>query len=547
MAPALWIAALATALAGVQATEFLGAQRQGESVAKEVVREMLFSASPGSENTERVASLVEQLRPAFAALPKNELGQLEPSTVRYILHRHFVQKFGWYVKGLDPEGEGWNASAVTAPSGDVRKGMAPAYMQMLFAARAQSSGLDLSGLAVFAATLEDLIFQDALGGLSDTYAKLGLSTSGAVEDIKFELAVRAYLSVLITGDYGKFDSQADFASLEAQARSFYPEYDDIIKWFRNLYLSRNLLVLSEGVTFERAGDFLRELLRHFASQPQGECRTLKKQMVQMERPGTGRVSLSDFYKNQKLQMHESVAYLRNLGALESEASDPRVVIPNYISSPSRCMPFSSYYSICCPDECDGLMVSLERDIGQPSAPAARIAELASSLPSDTVVAPRQLSSQLLGRLSEIASLHGGLVPLHGRLFLQWMHHAYPRECSYPHAAGTTAPVTQDQWMRMHPGIEDSMVTPEERKQCIDTKPSIRPMEAQDIPWSVVEELVAVHKPGPGHAGEAIRIAVCLVALVFFAVRVLRVPCGLAKLGRRQAKEARHPMRDMLSI
>ena len=26
-----------------------------------------------------------------------------------------------------------------------------------------------------------------------------------------------------------------------------------------------------------------------------------------------------------------------------------------------------------------------------------------------------------------------------------MHHAYPRECPFPHLAGTTAPVTQDEW------------------------------------------------------------------------------------------------------
>ena len=41
----------------------------------------------------------------------------------------------------------------------------------------------------------------------------------------------------------------------------------------------------------------------------------------------------------------------------------------------------------------------------------------------------------MARLDEIASLHAGPVPLHSRLFRQWMHHAYPRECPYPHEAG----------------------------------------------------------------------------------------------------------------
>merc|ERR1719157_39189 len=48
---------------------------------------------------------------------------------------------------------------------------------------------------------------------------------------------------------------------------------------------------------------------------------------------------------------------------------------------------------------------------------------------------------LVTRLDEIATHHGGLVPLHGRLFAQWLHHAYPRECPYPHLSGTTRPQT----------------------------------------------------------------------------------------------------------
>merc|ERR1719362_238558 len=59
-----------------------------------------------------------------------------------------------------------------------------------------------------------------------------------------------------------------------------------------------------------------------------------------------------------------------------------------------------------------------------------------------VQAPRNLSAAQLGRLDEIAAVHGGRVPLHGRLFAQWMHHAYPRECRFPHESGTTSPLNQ---------------------------------------------------------------------------------------------------------
>merc|ERR1719221_2229657 len=117
---------------------------------------------------------------------------------------------------------------------------------------------------------------------------------------------------------------------------------------------------------------------------------------------------------------------------------------------------------------------------------------------------------------------GGLVPLHGRLFMQWMHHAYPRECPYPHAAGTTTPVTQDEWLRMHLEVEDAMATPKEMALHAHAKPLGKPLGQQDIPWSLVEELVAVHKPGPASAEEYIRIAVCLIVLLYFALLLTHV-------------------------
>ena len=59
-----------------------------------------------------------------------------------------------------------------------------------------------------------------------------------------------------------------------------------------------------------------------------------------------------------------------------------------------------------------------------------------NLSSSTVQAPRNLSQTLLRRLDEIALGHDGTVVLHSRLFAQWMHQAFPRECPYPHVTGT---------------------------------------------------------------------------------------------------------------
>merc|ERR1719213_697509 len=201
----------------------------------------------------------------------------------------------------------------------------------------------------------------------------------------------------------------------------------------------------------------------FGSHQDQECQQIKASLVAMEEPGTGRVRLSDFYKpaiGGQWQFQESVAYLRQLGALdETDVDKPRVIIANYISSPSNCIASSSFYSVCCMDECEGLLGRLERQIAAPEATASRVATLVAEL------SPQKLSASLLGRLEEIAAGHGGNVQLHGRLFAQWMHHAFPRECPYPHLSGTTNPQTPDEWLESTG--EETTATEEEMRSMIE--------------------------------------------------------------------------------
>merc|ERR1719235_2362816 len=109
---------------------------------------------------------------------------------------------------------------------------------------------------------------------------------------------------------------------------------------------------------------------------------------------------------------------------------PRVIIANYISSPN-CIASSSFYSVCCMDECEGLLGHLEQQLGAPEATSSRIAALVAGLSSSTVHAPRSIPEHLLARLGEIAAEHGG---------------TFPRECPYPHLSGTTNPQTPDEWL-----------------------------------------------------------------------------------------------------
>jgi len=159
----------------------------------------------------------------------------------------------------------------------------------------------------------------------------------------------------------------------------------------------------------------------------------------------------DFYdsvgKHGNWQFKEHPELLKQMGALDdSDPSVPRVIIPNYVYTPSNCLnPASAFYSICCMDRCEELMDHLESRIQDPFARPAKIVDVVSALPSASVSAPRTLPSALVRKLEEVAAHHEGLVPLHSRLFAQWMHFAYPRECQYPHISGTTLNMSTKEW------------------------------------------------------------------------------------------------------
>merc|ERR1719199_1415700 len=129
------------------------------------------------------------------------------------------------------------------------------------------------------------------------------------------------------------------------------------------------------------------------------------------------------------------------------------------------------------------MSHLEKEIGSDAEPS-RIAAIVSNLPSSTVEAPRALSPTLLGRLDEAAAVHGGTVQLHGRLFGQWMHNAFPRECPFPHVSGATNPQTPDEWMSEKG--QDSFASKDEMRKYAEL-PKAQKEETQELDYWTAEE------------------------------------------------------------
>lgn len=247
--------------------------------------------------------------------------------------------------------------------------------------------------------------------------------------------------------------------------------------------------------------------------------------------GSGRVPLAAFYsqpENADYQFTESLDYLREIGALDESAGAPRVRIANYLVGPSNCIASSTYYSVCCLSECEGLMNELESAVRAPTAGPERLLGLLANLSSSSVDAPRQLPRELAEKLGAIAGRHGGEVPLHGRLFAQWLHFAFPNECPYPHVAERAAALTPSHWL-------DGRATarPEERRREAEQAGQAEQTEAgapagapaasaareaaEAAPlsqWSDVEVLPAHEAPaGSGALRGAARVAVHLAMLL----------------------------------
>jgi len=388
----------------------------------------------------RMKSITEALNPIFIALPKNNPGRVGPTSARYALHRLFVQRHGWQVKGLAANGETWDA---VHPSVAFADRVSP-QVRKLFYDRLENAGLTLHELVVFAATLEHLIHSEAMTRLQSAYKLSGKEPMQSLSRQKADELMQTYMAIYVTG-LNASSGSTNMKHYVNNIRTIYPGWEHTVQFLEHL---QNEVVGNRPVyEFSDITDVVEEAGERFGRFQNKECLDMKKTLVTMEESiGSGRVRLSDFYGSAlnagQWQFSENVEYLRQLGALdESDSSNMRVIIPNYLNAPSNCIGSSAYYDVCCIDECEELIGHVEMELKNPMAGPAEIAKIIANLPSVSVAAGRQLSATLLQRLDELGDHHDKQIPIHGRLFAQWMHFAYPRECPFPHISGTIQPKT----------------------------------------------------------------------------------------------------------
>jgi len=441
--------------------------------------ESVFGSEHRTFTERRLSKIEEVVRPIFRAMPQNEHGKLNHGAVSYVLHRLFVQRHAWFIRGLEPGGKGdaaWNETSPITLFVD----KVPEFVQSTFEKRIGNLGMGVHEISILAATLEHLVHKEAVYRLQLAYKVHQFSPEDVTIISEASDILDTYMAVYILGFMLKNKTGAspdDVRELRAHVPMIYPTWPDTQKFIREVQESvapkRDYLYFSDAATvIEEAGE-------RYGRWQDLECRTLKETLLAVEDTGpggVGRVRIADFYglalNDGKWQFSESITYLRGLGALdESDAKNPRVIITNYVNGPSNCVASSSYYSVCCIDDCESLLAHLERKLAKPDGFPSEIAAIVSSLLSPTQQTKRQLSPWLLQQLDDVAAQHGGVVPLHGRLFSQWMHFAYPRECPYPHVAGTIEPKHLDVIVESAESVREATASQDEMQQHFDSMPA----------------------------------------------------------------------------
>jgi len=290
-------------------------------------------------------------------------------------------------------------------------------------------------------------------------------------------------------------------------------------------------LLNGRFNFDDTHEVVGGITRSFQHYWESECSSMKHQLVEMDNTGTGRVSLKDFYgtgMDQDWRFGESEDYLRQLGVLDESSPwrGKQVIIPNYLQAASNCIVSTSHYLVCCMNECEGLLGEIENQIGQPMASPEQILEIVGTLSSSSSEndEPPKLDAGLAEQLRSVAAPHGGQVPLHGRLFAQWLHYTFPRECPFPHKAGSFAAHTLTPTEFGH----EYFATKEEMTKHAEEEGSTgEDNEDYMGQWSTEEELFADysgHLKAPWERGSGMSYFILLV-IVGIAVLALKTIQG----------------------
>jgi len=501
----------------------------------EVQNAMSEALGCGGEVNEAQLSEIERvLLPMWNASPKSTHGRIERRQLRYLAYRYFMQRFSVMVRGFEPsrplnESE-WGAA-------DILSQQVPAFVESTMESqRVAMHGFDLRDAVHLVATLEQLIWDSETTLLEQVYSRQTRQVHHKITRPGLSKVLQEYMMKWILGAQITPAVTPGLLSNPNVLEKAFPKWPTIVAFLEGQIKAldfkrqrtptrRGASGLSQMYSFQNAHEIVGGITQNFASFWESECTEMKDQLIAMDTHGTGRVPLSKFYGtglDADWRFAESESYLRDLGALDETSTwhGKQVIIPNYIQAASNCIVSAPHYLVCCANTCEALLGELEAGVGEPVGTTQEILQLVSNMTSYAALdedEPPRLPGLLAAQLEQISFAHGGKVPLHGRLFAQWIHYVFPQDCPFPHRAGTASARTPLQFGQGYLATRDEM-TSHAQAQNVSEASSL--LDREELPWmtqwSEEEELIADYRlhlraPWEGSTTAALAGAAMLVA------------------------------------
>lgn len=458
----------------------------------EITADIEFVFSGGHDLGHGSISVIEHdLFSGFAALPKNDRGLVERPALNYLVHRYFMKEYGWDIRGLHSNGA-MKQVDMDGASGVLVDDL-PSLIEQ-FLEKRSAGGFSIHDAAIMVSTLDHVIQNEHMSLLRSAYELRGFNAAERHAMSEIHDVITSYRVIYSWG--GSLTDRRKHSQLISNLKKYVQSWNETLAFFTDAVQSHRISQLPKSCPFaESSFSFddtwkaMSEAMRSYGAYENIECQQMKRILTEMDPEVSGRVPLGKFYENAE-QFAESVDYLRHLGSLDessADSSDPQLLISNYVLSRTNCVGDLPYYGVCCMSECEILMDQLFDNFAGPTAEGQAILSFVEALPSSTVLAPRNLSEPLVRALWQVSDFHDGRVPLHGRLFAQWMHYAYPHECPYPHASASTETAIAARMFKHRTGME-VQVSSEEKVHYFHKATVVSTVLPHMSQWTFEEEL-----------------------------------------------------------
>jgi len=390
----------------------------------------------------RLFAIEAIVRPTFEAFPKNSAGKIPMQAMHSIARSYFAEEHGWMIKGFEFV-DAIGAKPKQLHSSQILHKRAPQLAQALSEGHRLEIGLSLSDLVLVVAALEHLILDESTNVLSAAFTLHGISSEGELDARQVAEVLESFMVLFRRGVRSDL-ANATQHKLDMAIAEVHSDWGKLVTYVANSIESHRQ---DGSFSYGDVSQIMRDMLLRYGKWQNSECVEMRDKLVSLQLPGTGRVPFALFHEqpeNEHYSFRESVEYLRQLNALdEAEEGNPKVLIANYLASPSNCIASSEFFSVCCLNECERLFNDLEIRLQSSDVSLKQLFAAVRETSSNTVAAPRELSANIT-TMAERLSLDGSTtIPIHSGEFRRWFHHVFPNECPFP----TSLDVAAEEAMR----------------------------------------------------------------------------------------------------